>query len=481
LGKDYSPREPRRLYFSYPEDHGSFAHATMRCVGAGKCRDVSSGVMCPSYMVTLEEEHSTRGRARALHEMLRTRGPIEEGFRSREVFEALDLCLSCKGCKNDCPVNVDMATYKAEFLSRHYKGRLRPPGAYTMGLIMLHARVAQYVPRLANFVTHAPVLKDVIRRAGGLTTERELPPFAHQTFKAWFEERTAVNPGGPPVVLFPDTFSNFLHPEPAKATVEVLEDAGYRVIVPRTSLCCGRPLYDYGMLDTANLMLRRLVATLAPYVREGIKVVGVEPSCIAAFRDELPNMMPHDEDAKRLSRSTLTIAEFLTREAGGYEPPRLGRRAVVHRHCHHYSVMGFGPDEELLEKIGLDFEVLDSGCCGLAGSFGFEAGEHYEVSMGAGERVLLPAAREAPKDTLIMADGFSCKTQIEHATDRRALHVAQVIKMAMDYGEEGAPGDYPERLYPDVVPGDGGAKKAAVAAALAGGAATLAWRLRSRR
>lgn len=480
LGKDYSPREPRRLYFSYPEDHGSFAHATMRCVGAGKCRDVSSGVMCPSYMVTLEEEHSTRGRARALHEMLRTRGPIEEGFRSREVFEALDLCLSCKGCKNDCPVNVDMATYKAEFLSRHYKGRLRPPGAYTMGLIMLHARVAQYVPRLANFVTHAPVLKDVIRRAGGLTTERELPPFAHQTFKAWFEERTAVNPGGPPVVLFPDTFSNFLHPEPAKATVEVLEDAGYRVIVPRTPLCCGRPLYDYGMLDTANLMLRRLVATLAPYVREGIKVVGVEPSCIAAFRDELPNMMPHDEDAKRLSRSTLTIAEFLTREAGGYEPPRLGRRAVVHRHCHHYSVMGFGPDEELLEKIGLDFEVLDSGCCGLAGSFGFEAGEHYEVSMGAGERVLLPAAREAPKDTLIMADGFSCKTQIEHATDRRALHVAQVIKMAMDYGEEGAPGDYPERLYPDVVPGDG-AKKAAVAAALAGGAATLAWRLRSRR
>ncbi len=309
LGTDYNPREPE-TYFSYPEDNGSFAHATLRCVGAGKCRDIESGTMCPSYMVTKEEEHSTRGRARILHEMLRG-DVIKDGFRSKEVYNALDLCLSCKGCKGDCPVNVDIATYKTEFLSKYYKGKLRPAYAYTMGLIMFHARLAQYTPRLANLVTHTPVLKDLVKRVGGLTPEREMPPFAHQTFKAWFKERGPRNLSGPPVVLFPDTFNNFLHPEPMKAAVEVMEAAGYRIIVPQQALCCGRPLYDYGMLDTAKVFLNRLVETLSPYVREGIKVVGIEPSCVATFRDELPNMLPHDEDARRLSQQTLTLDEFL--------------------------------------------------------------------------------------------------------------------------------------------------------------------------
>jgi Fe-S oxidoreductase len=309
-----------------------------------------------------------------------------------------------------------------------------------------------------------------------------MPPFAHQTFKAWFRERGgATHPGGPPVVLFPDTFNNFLHPEDAKATVEVLEHAGYRVIVPEQTLCCGRPLYDYGMLDTAKAFLGRLVEALTPYVREGVPVVGIEPSCVAVFRDELPLMLPHDEDARRLSQKTLTLAEFLVNDAEGYEPPRLERKAIVHGHCHQKAVMGMSAEQELLEKMGLDFEVLDSGCCGLAGSFGFEA-EHYDISMKVGERRLLPAAREADKDTLVVTDGFSCKTQIEHATDRRGMHVAQVIKMGLDHGTGGPSGDYPESVYPDVAL-DGAAKLPKVTlagVALAGGAA-LAWKLRNRR
>jgi Fe-S oxidoreductase len=404
---------------------------------------------------------------------------IEDGFKSKEVYDALDLCLSCKGCKGECPVNVDMATYKAEFLSRFFKGRLRPPEAYSMGLIMIHARLAQYVPWLANLVTHAPLIKDVIKHLGGLTTEREMPPFATQTFKAWFRDRAPRNVGAPPVVLFPDTFNNFLHPEPMKATVEVLEDAGYRVIVPQESLCCGRPLYDYGMLDTAEAFLKRLVKTLAPYVREGTKVVGVEPSCVAAFRDERPNLLPHDEDARRLTRNTLTLAEFLVNEAN-YEPPRLDRQALVHGHCHQEAIMGMSSEQDLYERLGLDFEFLDSGCCGLAGSFGFER-EHYDVSMKIGERRLLPAVRDAGSGTLLIADGFSCKTQVEHATDRRALHTAQILKMALDHGEGGPEGSYPERRYPDVVlNGYGPDLKTAAAVGGAIVAGATIWLLRRR-
>src|SRR5918912_446527 len=467
LGTGYNPREPE-TFFSYPEDHGSFAHATLRCVGAGKCRDIESGTMCPSYMVTLEEKHTTRGRARILHEMLRGK-VIKDGFKSQEVFDDLDLCLSCKGCKGDCPVDVDMATYKAEFLSKYYKKRLRPAYAYALGLIHRWARMAERAPRLANLVTHTPVIKDLIKGAGGLTTEREMPPFAHRTFKAWFKERGPKNLSSPPVVLFPDTFNNYFHPETAKATVEVLEDAGYRVVVPQQHLCCGRPLFDYGMLDTAKAFFNHLVDGLRPYAREGICLVGIEPSCVAAFRDELPNMLPHDEDAKRLSQNTLTLGEFLTQEAQHYEPPKLERKAIVHGHCHHKSIMGMDAEEKLLEELGLDFEVLDSGCCGLAGSWGFEK-EHYDLSMQIGERRLLPAARNAERDTLIISDGFSCKTQIEHATDRRALHIAQVIKMAMDHGSSGSTGDYPERGYPDVVlNGHKPEIKAATVAGAAGG------------
>jgi FAD/FMN-containing dehydrogenase/Fe-S oxidoreductase len=480
LGTDYNPMHPE-THFSYQEDGGSFANAALRCVGVGRCRDTSSGTMCPSYMVTMEEEHSTRGRARILSEMLRSDGPIKEGFKSQEVFDALDLCLSCKGCKGDCPVQVDMATYKAEFLSKYYKGKLRPRYAYTMGLIMLHARIAQYLPHIANSVTHTPVLKDIVQRVGGISTKRDMPPFAHQTFKAWFNGRGIVNPDGPPVVLFPDTFNNYLHPETTKAAVEVLEIEGYRVIVPQEPLCCGRPLFDYGMLDTAKAFLERLVDALRPYAREGIKMVGVEPSCVASFRDELPNMFPHDEDAQRLTKNTLTLAEFLVNE--GYEPPELNRKALVHGHCHQEAVMGLNAETQLYEKMGLDYEVLDSGCCGLAGSWGFEEDKH-DLSMQIGERRLLPAAREAETDTIFMADGFSCKTQVMQGdTGRRPLHTAQVLKMALDHGSGGTPwGQLPEKSYPDVTL-DGKVPISEVAlagagVALVGGA--LAWALRRR-
>jgi FAD/FMN-containing dehydrogenase/Fe-S oxidoreductase len=425
LGAGYRPHEPK-THFSYPEDGGSFAHAALRCVGAGKCRDTDTGTMCPSYMVTREEEHSTRGRSRILYEMLQG-DVIEDGFRSESVRDALDLCLSCKGCKGDCPVAVDMATYKAEFLSKHYKRRLRPRAAYSMGLIMLHARLAARVPRVANFLGR----RSFVKRLGGISPERELPQFAGETFKSWFAERGEVNPYAEPVVLFPDTFSNFLTPEPLKAAVEVLEAAGRRVVVPTEALCCGRPLYDYGMLDLAGAFWRRMLAALRPHIREGVPVVGVEPSCVAAFRDELPNLMPHDEDAKRLTLQTLTLAEFIDMHASDWELPRLARRAIVHGHCHQEAVMGMSAEERVFERMGMEAKVLDSGCCGLAGSFGFER-EHHDISVRIGEHKLMPMVRGAPEETLVIADGFSCRTQVEQLTGRRPLHTAEVIRMAME-------------------------------------------------
>jgi Fe-S oxidoreductase len=388
LGSGYAPSEPE-VHFAYPEDGGSFAHAALRCVGAGKCRDIDAGTMCPSYMVTLDERHSTRGRSRILYEMLQG-DTITDGFRSDEVGEALDLCLSCKGCNGDCPVSVDMASYKAEFLSKHYKRRLRPAAAYSMGLIMVHARLAALAPRLANRVAALGPVK----RLGGISPTRTVPPFARQTFRSWFSGRGVSNASGAPVLLFPDTFNNFLHPEPLKAAVEVLEAAGLRVEVPDRALCCGRPRYDYGMLDTAKLFWRRTLDSLRPWIREGVPLIGLEPSCVAAFRDELPALLPNDEDARRLSLQALTLAEALELHAPDWDVPPLSRRAIVHGHCHQEAIMGMEREQALYERMGLDFELLDSGCCGLAGSFGFER-EHDELSRQIGEHRLMSMVRDA--------------------------------------------------------------------------------------
>ncbi len=477
LGTSYEPPQPK-THFQFPEDSGSFARAALRCVGVGKCRRMSGGTMCPSYMVTREEEDTTRGRAHALFEMLQG-NPIRDGWRDEHVKEALDLCLSCKGCKRDCPVNVDMATYKAEFLSHYYAGRLRPRSAYAMGLIAIWARLASAMPGIANTVTQAPVLRALAKAAGGIAPERDLPQFAGETFKAWFRKRGSPVKWLPKVILWPDTFNNYFHPETAQAAVEVLEAAGYQIEVPQQVLCCGRPLYDYGMLDTAKRWLRQIIETLRPEIEAGTPIVGLEPSCVAVFRDELVNLFPNDEDAKRLSQQTFLLSEFLAKQVSEGQLPKLRRKAIVHGHCHHKALMGMGDEEQVLKKLGLDFQMLDSGCCGMAGSFGFEAGEHYDVGLKAGERVLLPAVRDAAKDTLIIADGFSCRTQIEQETDRRALHVAQVIQMALREGGQGPAGDFPEKGYLTTDYPRSPLKLAALAGvglALAGSA--LLWRLR---
>jgi len=454
LGTEYAP--PRlKTHFAYPKDNGSFEHAALRCVGIGKCRRTHGGVMCPSYMVTRDEKHTTRGRARILWEMVN--GEDLELWRSDEVFEALDLCLSCKGCTNDCPVNVDMPTLKAEFLSHYYEGRPRPPHAYAIGLIDQAARVASKVPALANFM--APALKYAV----GVHPERHLPPFAPLTLREWFARRGTHNPSGRKVILWPDTFTNHFHTDVGVATVEALEDAGFRVFVPGGHLCCGRPLYDYGMLGLAGRYLERVLGALREDIRAGTPVVGAEPSCVAVFKDELVKMRPHDEDAKRLARQTFHLAEFLGQE--GYRPPRLERKAVLHEHCHQRATGGIDPDRKLLEAMGLEVEVPDSGCCGMAGGWGYERA-HYDVSVACGERVLLPKVREASAETLVVTAGFSCRSQIEHATSRRALHVAQVIQLARDHGAAGPGEPFPERAV-SPKPRRSGARRAARAATLA--------------
>jgi Fe-S oxidoreductase len=429
LGAGYRPVSLGDTHFQFPEDDGDFAEATLRCVGVGKCRQESGGTMCPSYMVTREEKHSTRGRARLLFEMLQ--GEVTPAtWDNADVKDALDLCISCKGCAGECPVSVDMATYKSEFLSHYYEGNRRPRHAYALGLIDLGARAAAKVPRLANLVTHAPGLRRLVARAAGVTPRREIPRFATETLTEWFAQRAPVNTAGPQVILWPDTFTNYLHPEPGRAAVEVLEAAGLRVRLPGRALCCGRPLYDYGMLTRAKRLLRDVLDALRDDIVAGTPIVGLEPSCLAVFRDELVNLFPHDEDAKRLAKQTFTLSEFLLDVAQGYSPPRVDRRARVQGHCHQTNIWGMDADRRMMAAMGLDAEIMDSGCCGLAGSFGFEA-EHYDASMAMGERALFPMIRATEKDALVLADGFSCRTQIAHGTERRALHLAEVLRMGL--------------------------------------------------
>jgi FAD/FMN-containing dehydrogenase/Fe-S oxidoreductase len=444
-GEHYDPPQwPTE--FKFPKDKHSFSYAIERCVGVGKCRRHEGGTMCPSYMVTREEKHSTRGRSRLLWEMLNGEIIGKKGWHEDAVFDALDLCLACKGCKADCPVNVDMATYKAEFLSHYYNGRLRPIRAYAFGLIHVWARLARFAPSVANFINRAPILSDFVKTLIGVAPQRRMPAFARQTFKKWFARRRVRNRGRPRVILWPDTFNNFFHPQTAKAAVEVLEPAGFRVIVPRADLCCGRPLYDYGMLDTARRWLAQIITVLRPEIEAGTPVIGLEPSCTAVFRDELTEMFPQNEDAQRLHEQTFTLAEFLLKRAPDFQIPKLQRKAVLHGHCHHKAVMNTECDVELLEKMGMDFENPAAGCCGMAGAFGFER-DHYDVSVACGERLLLPVVRKQSRDTLIIADGFSCREQVRQLTDRVPLHIAQVLEMAIVRGPRGPAGNYPERKF----------------------------------
>ena len=445
LGADYHPWDPA-THFQYPEDHGSFAHAALRCVGIGKCRRKGSeraddDTMCPSYMVTHEERHTTRGRAHHLWEMLHG-GVISKGWRDDNVKEALDLCLSCKGCKGDCPVNVDMATYKAEFLSHYWDGRVRPRQAYAFGMVDQWSRLASIWPGMVNLVTQTPGLSHVAKLAAGMPMQRRIPEFAPYTFKSWFKDRgEPARVGNEKVILWADTFNNYFFPETAQAATEVLESAGFDVQVPQQHLCCGRPLYDYGFLDGAKKYLRKVMQTLRPEIEAEVPIVVLEPSCASVFRDELHGLFPDDPLAKKLQEQVFLLSEFLEKKKTAV--PQLARKALVQGHCHHKSLLKFDDENSVLEKLGLDYKVLASGCCGMAGSFGFE-NDKYEVSVDIGERVLLPAVREAPRDTLIVADGFSCREQIAQETDRQALHLAEIMRMAQMDGAAPSQGKYAE-------------------------------------
>jgi FAD/FMN-containing dehydrogenase/Fe-S oxidoreductase len=427
LGADYKAWKPP-THFQFPEDQGSLANATLRCVGVGKCRHDEGGVMCPSFRVTREEEHSTRGRAHLLWEM--TKGDlIQDGWRDRHVKESLDLCLACKGCKSDCPVGVDVATYKSEFLAHYYEGHRRPRSAYAFGNIDVWARLASKAPGLFNLTTQLPFLRDISKLVAGIPRERSIPPFAPQTFRDWFSRRERRNPQAMPVLLWPDTFNNYFLPDTAKAAVRVLESAGNRVTLPQANLCCGRPLYDWGMLDRAKNLLLKILRTLETEIKQNVPIVVLEPSCAAVFRDELLNLFPNDERAHRLSQQTFLLSEFLEQKATHFPLPKLARKALVHGHCHHKSIMRMSDEESVLRKMGIDFQTPAPGCCGMAGSFGFEQ-DKYQTSLAIGELELLPAVRKASPDCLIIANGFSCREQIAQCTDRRALHLAEVIQMA---------------------------------------------------
>jgi Fe-S oxidoreductase len=466
IGTDFAPKDPA-THFQFIHDKGSFTHAALRCVGIGECRRQEKGTMCPSYRATMEEKHSTRGRAHLLFEMMRGE-TIRDGWQSEEVFDALDLCLSCKGCKGDCPVNVDMATYKAEFLSHYYEHKTRPRYAYAMGWIHRWARAASIAPGVANVIGGTALAK----RIAGIAPERRVPKFASQTFRDWFQSRRPRNAGKPEVILWADTFNNYFHPRVAAAATEVLEDAGFHVTVPRAPLCCGRPLYDYGFLDMAEDLLHETLTALKPRIEAGVPLVALEPSCLAVFRDEMLDLLPHDQDAKRLKEQSFTLAEFLTNQS--YRPPKLKRKAMVHGHCHQKSLMGMKAEQQIFKDMGLEAKVLDDGCCGMAGSFGFE--EHkYDISMKVYEHELGPHLKQLSKDTLLLADGFSCKTQIEQATDRQALHLAQVLQMAQEEGPRGPRGDYPERDYLRLGGGSWGKGTVVLGAA---GLALAGWGLR---
>jgi FAD/FMN-containing dehydrogenase/Fe-S oxidoreductase len=441
LGGHWAPRATPGLYFAYPDGH-SFRQAANRCVGVGKCRKHENDggtVMCPSYQVTHEEEHSTRGRARLLFEMLDGHGdgPVTDGWRSEEVKDALDLCLACKGCKTDCPANVDMATYKAEFLAQHYRHRLRPRADYATGWLPAVAAVVARTkagPAL-NSLTRRRVVARAATRLAGLE-DRPIPAFAPATLQQWWSQRVpdaaAVSRSGTrgTVLLWPDTFTNHFHPRIGRAAVEVLQAAGWDVTIPAEPLCCGLTWISTGQLDIARRVLRRSVRRLAPHVRDGGLVLGLEPSCTSVFRSDLHELFPDDQDAHRLKDHTVTLAELLGERTEGWEPPRAssGVQALAQVHCHQHAVLKWDADRELLERAGVDVERLDSGCCGLAGNFGFTAG-HGEVSRALAEQTLLPRLREADGDTVVLADGFSCRTQI-HDLDsggREGVHLAELL------------------------------------------------------
>ena len=464
------PREPVDVAFGYPADGGDFSAAVRRCVGVAKCRTASvsgSAVMCPSFRATGAEEHSTRGRARLLHEMLAGE-VVTDGWRSTEVRDALDLCLSCKGCRSDCPVEVDMATYKAEFLHHHYEGRRRPAAHHSMGRLPEWLRMVARTrtAALVNALTSVRPLARAAKRLGGIAPEREIPRLATRTFSRWWERRRgerAPTGRGDLVVLWPDTFTEHLSPAVGQAAVRVLEAAGLRVALPPTvrlakppvgdgrtvaldplsllrgrgRVCCGLTYVSTGQLDRARAVMRRTLDLMEPVLETDAPVVVLEPSCAAALRTDVPELLHDDPRAARLAAKVLTFAETLERHAPDWTPPRVDRPVAGQTHCHQHAVLGDAADRRLRQAALLSGE-LSGGCCGLAGNFGFEKG-HHEVSTACAEEQLLPSVRDAPDGTVVLADGFSCRTQLQQLAGVRGRHLAEVLAAALE--EEGAVND----------------------------------------
>ncbi len=412
-----------RTWFQYPHNEGSFSEATERCVGVGACRKVDSGTMCPSYMATREEKHSTRGRAHLLWELMQG-DTLKNGWRNEEVKDALDLCLSCKACKTECPVNVDMATWKAEFLAHYFDGHTHPLHHYAFGFMDRFASLASHAPSLANLPLRVPVIASLAKKVLGIAPQRDLPAFASTNFRRTFKQQEHP---GTPVLLWPDTWNNYFHPQALHSAAKVLSAAGNAVEVPRRHVCCGRPLYDFGFLDEARTYLLKILDDFAPQIMAGIPVVMLEPSCASVFRDELINFFPTDERAIRLSRQTIMLSEMLARSTNGWTPaPHPSQKIVVHGHCHQKALMTMKDELRLLEATGAQVTMLDSGCCGMAGPFGFEA-DKFAVSQLLAERSLLPAVRAAGPSDLIVTNGFSCREQIRQNSPRRAVHLAEVL------------------------------------------------------
>ncbi|MFI9462298.1 FAD-binding and (Fe-S)-binding domain-containing protein [Streptomyces xiamenensis] len=433
------PKEPVPVAFGYPHDGGDFSAAVRRCVGVAKCRETTASpgqVMCPSYRATGEEKHSTRGRARLLHEML-VGEVITDGWQSSEVADALDLCLSCKGCRGDCPVEVDMATYKAEFLHQRYRGRRRPAAHYAMGRLpqWLRLTAALRAAPLANAGAKVPPLAALAKRLGGIAPERPIPAIATEPFTRWWRAQgrrlPAAGRGGDGgrdrerIVLFPDSFTNYLAPEAGRAAVRVFDAAGVEVTVPPRPVCCGLTYVTTGQLDTARTVMRRTLDHLAPALDAGLPVTVLEPPCAAAMRTDIPELLPDDPRAAQLAGAVRTFAETLEQCAPGWEPPRLDRPVAGQTHCHQSAILGEAADRRLRERAGLSGE-LSAGCCGLAGNFGFEKG-HYDVSVACAEDQLLPAVRRAPADAELIADGYSCRTQLDQLAGRKARHLAELL------------------------------------------------------
>jgi FAD/FMN-containing dehydrogenase/Fe-S oxidoreductase len=432
-------------HFAFVADQGSFARATERCVGVGACRNTTGGVMCPSYRATGEEQHSTRGRARLLWEMLS--GALrKQGFQSEAVHQALDLCLSCKACKSECPVQVDVAAWKSEFLAQHYKGRMHPLHHYIFGFADKLARWGALAPALTNALLTGPITSPLIKHIVGVAQERQLPRLAHKSYQrsrpaisetanvprsqnnSTDANRKSAPPDVAKVVLWPDTWNNYYHPQTLAAAETVLATAGFKVEVPKEHICCGRPLYDFGLLTAARSYLAKVLERMAPQIEAGLPFIFLEPSCASVFKDELRELFPNDKRAQRLSGQIWLLADWLAAEAPNLSAGRLaGARILVHGHCHHKAVFG-GPASEiaLLRAAGATVEPIQAGCCGMAGPFGFEA-DKFEVSKAIANDGLLPAVQSADPMTLIVADGFSCREQIAQLTDRKAMHFAEVL------------------------------------------------------